>query len=81
MLTPDEVLTVVASNFQRAYRVRAADAVERMALPAEIQELLKATDVTVSLPEPKDPEEQKRKAIALLQAERDEYAREVLGDG
>ncbi|WP_164706565.1 replicative helicase loader/inhibitor [Intestinibacillus sp. Marseille-P6563] len=81
MLTPDEVLTVVASNFQRAYRVRAADVVERMALPAEIQELLKATDVTVSLPEPKDPEEQKRKAIALLQAERDEYAREVLGDG
>lgn len=81
MLTPDEVLTVIASNFQRAYRTRTADVIERMALPTEIQELLKTTDINISLPEPEDPEEKKRRAIALLKAERDEYAREVLGDG
>lgn len=81
MLPSDEVQTVIASNFQRAYRARAAEAVERMALPQEIRKFLDSNDVTACLPEPVDPEEQKRNAIALLQAERDEYAREVLGDG
>ena len=79
-LPPDEVQTVVASNFQRAYRGRAADAAERLALPQEIRQYLEAADPTERIPAPPDPEEQKRNAIALLQAERDEQARRILGD-
>lgn len=79
MSSGDELQTVIASNFQRAYRARAAEAAERLALPADILRLLEQTDCTVRLPEPKDPEEQKRQAIALLQAQRDEYADKVLG--
>lgn len=79
-LPPDEVQTVVASNFQRAYRGRAADAAERLALPQEIRQYLEAADPTERIPALPDPESQKRQAIALLQAERDEQARRILGD-
>lgn len=79
-LPPDEVQTVVASNFQRAYRGRAADAAERLALPQEIRKYLEAADPTERIPALPDPESQKRQAIALLQAERDEQARRILGD-
>lgn len=80
MANCDDLQTVIASNFQRAYRARAAEAAERLALPTDIQRLLERTDCTRRLPEPEDPEEQKRRAIALLQAERDEYAVKILGE-
>lgn len=80
-LPPDEVQTVIASNFQRAYRGRAADAAERLALPSEIRQFLERNDPTETMPSLPDPEEQKRRAIALLQADRDEQARRILGDG
>lgn len=80
MADGDDLQTVIASNFQRAYRARASEAAERLALPTDIKRLLERTDCTRRLPEPEDPEEQKRRAIALLQAERDEYAEKILGD-
>ena len=80
MADGDDLQTVIASNFQRAYRARASEAAERLALPTDIKRLLERTDYTRRLPEPKDPEEQKRRAIALLQAERDEDAEKILGD-
>lgn len=80
MADGDDLQTVIASNFQRAYRARASEAAERLALPTDIKRLLERTDCTRRLPEPEDPEEQKRRAIALLQAERDEYAAKILGD-
>lgn len=80
MADGDDLQTVIASNFQRAYRARASEAAERLALPTDIKRLLERTDYTRRLPEPEDPEEQKRRAIALLQAERDEYAKKILGD-
>ena len=80
MADGDDLQTVIASNFQRAYRARAAEAAERLALPADIKRLLERTDCTRRLPEPEDPEEQKRRAIALLQAQRDEYAAKILGE-
>lgn len=80
MADGDDLQTVIASNFQRAYRARASEAAERLALPADIKRLLERTDCTRRLPEPEDPEEQKRRAIALLQAERDEYAAKILGE-
>lgn len=79
-LSPDEVQTVVASNFQRAYRGRAADAAERLALPQEIRQYLEQHDPTETMPKLPDPEEQKRRAIALLQAEREEQAKKILGE-
>ena len=80
MADGDDLQTVIASNFQRAYRARASEAAERLALPADIKRLLERTDCAIRLPEPKDPEEQKRRAIALLQAQRDEYAAKILGE-
>ena len=80
MADGDDLQTVIASNFQRAYRARASEAAERLALPTDIKRLLERTDCTRRLPEPEDPEEQKRRAIALLQAQRDEYAAKILGD-
>lgn len=81
MADGDDLQTVIASNFQRAYRARASEAAERLALPTDIKRrLLERTNCTRRLPEPKDPEEQKRRAIALLQAQRDEYAEKILGE-
>lgn len=78
MLPEDDVQTVISSNFQRAYRARAAMEAERLALPSDLRKILdQSTKVIPSLP---DPEERKRNAIALLMQEREKLQREILGD-
>lgn len=80
MQKPDDVQTVIASNFQRAYRARAAAVAEQLALPSEIRQLLEQADKTHALPALPDPEESKRDAVALLMQEREESQRKFLGD-
>ncbi|MFR4978334.1 MAG: replicative helicase loader/inhibitor [Butyricicoccus sp.] len=80
MQNPDDAQTVIASNFQRAYRARAAAATERLALPSEIRQLLEQADKTHTLPALPDPEESKRNAIAFLMREREESQRRILGE-
>lgn len=58
MSSRDDLQTVIASNFQRAYRARAAQAVENLALPSEIREML-----NVGIPE--EPDEKEKKEIAM----------------
>lgn len=74
------VLTVVASNFQRAYRTRAAAEAERLSLPADIREVLERADFTLELPERVDRETQKRQAILMLTESREKQQREILGE-
>lgn len=76
----DSVQTVIASNFQRAYRARAAEAAERLALPADIRQMLDRADRTQRLPPPPDPEESKKAAIAFLAQEREASQRKILGE-
>lgn len=76
----DSVQTVIASNFQRAYRARAAEAAERLALPADIRQMLDRADRTQRLPPPPDPEESKKAAIAFLVQEREASQRKILGE-
>jgi len=75
----DTLQTVIASNFQRAYRTRAAQAKEYLALPSNIQQVLEQDSCFHELPEAPDTqtqaqeaEKQKQKAMALLLAEREE---------
>ncbi len=70
--------TVIASNFQRAYRTKAAEAKERLALPSDIRQVLERGSCFRELPEAPDTqtqiqeaEKQKQKAMALLLAERE----------
>lgn len=76
----DDVQTVIASNFQRAYRARAAVAAEHLALPSAIRQMLEQADTTQTLSALPDPEESKRDAVALLMQEREESQRKFLGD-
>ena len=71
---------IISSNFQRVYRARKHEVAEHLALPSELRQVLERQGDKMTLPTPKDPEEQKRKAIALLSAERAEYQKQVLGD-
>lgn len=80
MLPADEVQTIIASNFQRAYRARKFEVAEHLALPSELRQMLERQGDKMALPTPPDPEEQKQKSIALLSAERTEYQKKVLGD-
>ncbi len=77
----DTLQTVVASNFMRAYRSRAQDAMERLALPADVRRLLERHDCTAALPERPDSEEQKRNALRLLAESREAETRRILGEG
>lgn len=79
ILPADEVQTIIASNFQRAYRARKHEVAEHLALPSELRQVLERQGGKMTLPTPPNPEEQKRKAIALLSAERAEYQKQVLG--
>lgn len=72
--------TVVASNFQRAYRARAYEAKERLALPAEIRQVLECREVMRELPARADPDELQRRAIALLAEQRERDAEVILGN-
>lgn len=74
------VMTVVASNFQRAYRARAAEAAERLSLPSDIRQVLERSDFTLELPEKTDPEERRRRAMLMLAESRERQQREILGD-
>ena len=76
----DDMQTVIASNFQRAYRARAAAAAEHLALPSAIRQMLEQADTTQTLSALPDPEESKRDAVALLMQEREESQRKFLGD-
>lgn len=78
-LPADEVQTIIASNFQRAYRARKHEVAEHLALPSELRQVLERQGDKMALPTQKDPEEQKQKAIALLSAERAAYQKQVLG--
>lgn len=73
-----EMQTVVASNFMRAYRARAADAMELLTLPSDIRNLLENHGSMVELPAPPDPEEQKRHALKLLAESREKEERRIL---
>lgn len=80
-MTPaDELETVVASNFMRSYRARAAQARELAALPSDIRAALDKGAQAVSLPPPQDYDGMQRQAIAALLAERDAQQREILGE-
>lgn len=57
--------TVIASNFQRAYKARAAEYAENLALPSEIRELLNA-GAGKQLPEAEDQERLKQNAKKTL---------------
>lgn len=63
--------TVIASNFQRAYRARAHDAAERLALPSAIRNVLERTAELQTLPKRPDPAEQQRQAIRMLAESRE----------
>lgn len=76
----DDIQTVIASNFQRAYRARAAEAAERLALPSSIRQMLEQADTTQALPALPDPEESKKAAITFLMQEREESQRRILGE-
>ena len=80
ILPADEVQTIIASNFQRAYRARKNEVAEHLALPSELRQVLERQGDKMALPAPQDTEQQKRKAIALLSAERETYQKQVLGD-
>lgn len=80
MTNGDDLETVIASNFQRAYRARAKDAMERLALPSDVRDILERNDPTLALPEAPDPEAQKQNALRLLAESRDREARRILGD-
>ena len=80
ILPADEVQTIISSNFQRAYRARKHEAAEYLALPSDLRQVLERHGDKMTLPTPPDPEEQKRKAIALLANERTTYQKQVLGD-
>ena len=80
MLSVEETQTVIASNFQRAYRGRKFEIAEHLALPSDLRQILERQGDKMTLPTPTDPEEQKQKSIALLSAERTEYQKKVLGD-
>ena len=62
MSNGDELQTVVASNFQRAYRARAVEVTEYLALPGEIQKIL-AMQGAKELPQEADGEELRRDAL------------------
>ena len=51
MMDSDTVQSVVASNFQRSYRARAAHERERLALPAEVRETMEQLAAGMKLPE------------------------------
>lgn len=76
----DDIQTVIASNFQRAYRARAAGAAERLALPSSIRQMLEQADTTQALPALPDSEESKKAAITFLMQEREESQRRILGE-
>lgn len=80
MTSGDSLETVIASNFQRAYRARARDALERLALPSDVRDILERNDPTFALPEAPDPEAQKQNALRRLAESRDRDARRILGD-
>ncbi len=76
-MCPVETLqTVIASNFQRAYRARVTEAKERLALPSDIRQVLEQNTSFRELPEASDTQAQmweaeKQKSMALLLAERE----------
>lgn len=76
----EELQTVIASNFQRAFRARAQEAKEYLALPGDIRALLDNAVPTRTLPELPDPERQKQAALQQLSASRETEARRILGD-
>lgn len=51
LMDADEVKTIVASNFQRSYRARAANEREFMALPSDVRNNLEAIGSGVKMPE------------------------------
>lgn len=69
MSNGDELQTVVASNFQRAYRARAVEVTEYLALPGEIQKLL-AMQGAKELPQEADGEELRRDALRMLEGKK-----------
>ena len=65
MTNRDELQTVIASNFQRAYRARAAESAERLALPSDIRSILEAAEFQL-LPDAENQDDLKRNAIRRL---------------
>ena len=60
----DKALTVVASNFQRSYKVRAASEREFLALPSAVQETMTKIAASMKMPElPKPITDQERNAM------------------
>ena len=80
-MTPAEDLeTVVASNFMRSYRLRAAEARELLALPQDVRAVLaQGREAMHALPPPPDHDGLQRAAIARLAADREAQQREMLG--
>ena len=50
MMDSDTVNSVVASNFQRSYKARAANEREFLALPSEVQETMMALATGMQMP-------------------------------
>ena len=67
MSSGDELQTVIASNFQRAYRTRAAESIEYLALPSDIKALLEASSAK-ALPEETDGEAMRQNAMRMLES-------------
>ena len=60
----DKALTVVASNFQRSYKVRAASEREYLALPSAVRETMNQIASGMKMPAlPKAPTDQERQAL------------------
>lgn len=80
MQDQDEVNTVIASNFQRAYRARVHRAQEELALPENLQNVLKHHEFTLDLPQAPDLELQKKRALLALAEHREQEHKEILGE-
>ena len=65
MADRDDLQTVIASNFQRAYRARAADAKEMLALPSELRKMLEGAG-GLDFPQETDHEQAKINAVKML---------------
>lgn len=62
----EDVQTVIASNFMRAYRARAKEVMEFLSLPSDIRNLLERQSMAAELPTLPDPDEQKSCALVQL---------------
>lgn len=78
MASADDVQTVIASNFMRSYRERMKSEKEYAVLPQNIKAML-YEKTNSELPEPEDPEKQKREAILSLMESREREQRKILG--